>query len=112
MFLIIGAGLSGVATAYHLPMTIPSRPQLSYQKLARYAQSQWDETVHLVLLSIMIIRILKPSSGHLMMTQGYVEKAIQEYGVEAATDLFTFKVDQIYVMKTVPRNKSWTVMRF
>ncbi|TAQ85627.1 hypothetical protein B7494_g6052 [Chlorociboria aeruginascens] len=80
--LIIGAGLSGVSTAYHLlndNANPPSVVLLEAREICSGATAR--------------------NGGHAMMVHGYIEPMIQRHGVEVAKELALFESDVVYAMK-------------
>ncbi|TVY20161.1 Gamma-glutamylputrescine oxidoreductase [Lachnellula arida] len=82
--LIIGAGLSGVSTAYHLLDDNPSPPSIILLEAREVCSGATGR-----------------NGGHLFAPHLYVDKVVREYGVDAARELMLFCKSQIFAMKSV-----------
>ncbi|CZR59116.1 related to oxidoreductase [Phialocephala subalpina] len=82
--LIIGAGLSGVATAYHLLDDNPSPPSIVILETRQVCPGATGR-----------------NGGHLMRVHAHIEKVTKEAGPEAAKELSQFQASQVHAMKRV-----------
>ncbi|KAH6684139.1 FAD dependent oxidoreductase [Halenospora varia] len=86
--LIIGAGLSGVSTAYHLLNDNPSPPSIVLLEAREVCSGATGR-----------------NGGHLMMVHSYIEKVKRLYGVDTARELAKFQASQVYAMKAVAQKE-------
>jgi hypothetical protein len=97
--LIIGAGLSGVSTAYHLldgNRTPPSVVILEAREVCSGATGRNGKLVHFYIISV-----LNDIGGHLMMVWSWIDEISKEFGLEAAKEVALFQRNQFYTMKAV-----------
>jgi glycine/D-amino acid oxidase-like deaminating enzyme len=98
--LIVGAGLSGVSTAYHLLDHNPSPPSivlLEAREVCSGATGRNGERSR----SILYGYVLMETGGHLMMIWSWIDEISKEFGLEAAKEVALFQRDQVYAMKAV-----------
>ncbi|KAH9215672.1 FAD dependent oxidoreductase [Leptodontidium sp. 2 PMI_412] len=87
--LIVGAGLSGVSTAYHLLDDNPSPPSVVLLEAREICSGATGR-----------------NGGHVARSWGAVGKFSKEYGIDMARELSSFVIDQSYAMKaTVDKEK-------
>ncbi|PMD43301.1 FAD dependent oxidoreductase [Hyaloscypha variabilis F] len=82
--LIVGAGLSGVSTAYHLLDDNPSPPSIVLLEAREVCSGATGR-----------------NGGHLMMIWSWIDEISKEFGLEAAKEVALFQRDQVYAMKAV-----------
>ncbi|TVY78531.1 Gamma-glutamylputrescine oxidoreductase [Lachnellula suecica] len=87
--LIIGAGLSGVSTAYHLLSDNPSPPSIVLLEAREICSGATGR-----------------NGGHLLSPHSYVDPVVREHGVDAARELALFQRDQIYAMKGIAEKEN------
>jgi len=81
---IIGAGLAGVATAYHLVDENPSPPSIVLLEAREVCSGATGR-----------------NGGHCSMGYPSIDSTSQKYGAEATKELFLFMAAQVYAMKHV-----------
>lgn len=82
--LIIGAGLSGVSTAYHLFDDNPSPPSIVLLEAREICSGATGR-----------------NGGHLFAPHSYVDRLVRENGIDAAREAMQFQKQQMYAMKSV-----------
>lgn len=82
--LIIGAGLSGVSTAYHLLNDNPSPPSIVLLEAREICSGATGR-----------------NGGHLLAPHSYIDPVLREHGIDAARELTLFQRNQVFTMKSV-----------
>lgn len=82
--LIVGAGISGVSTAYHLLNDNPSPPSVVLLEAREVCSGATGR-----------------NGGHLMATQISLDKIIRDHDVDTAREISNFKRDQVFALKSV-----------
>ncbi|KAE8446154.1 hypothetical protein EG329_012527 [Mollisiaceae sp. DMI_Dod_QoI] len=82
--LIIGAGLSGVSTAYHLLDDNPSPPSIVLLEAREVCSGATGR-----------------NGGHLMRVHANIDQVTKDAGPEAAKEISQFQASQVYAMKRV-----------
>jgi cation diffusion facilitator CzcD-associated flavoprotein CzcO len=98
--LIVGAGISGVSTAYHLLNNNPSPPSIVLLEAREVCSGATGRNGDFS-LSLFKYNLLKIPGGHLMMVWSYIDRIRKEYGEDAAKELALFQAKQVYAMKEV-----------
>ena len=97
---IIGAGLSGVSTAYWLLDDNPNPPSIVLLEARQICSGATGRNGS---LSISLLRDVsladRNTGGHLMMVYPYIEEVTKEHGADAARELLLFQKAQVSAMK-------------
>ncbi|KAG0648210.1 hypothetical protein D0Z07_5294 [Hyphodiscus hymeniophilus] len=83
--LIVGAGISGVSTAYHILDDNPSPPSVVLLEAREICSGATGRN----------------GCGHLMMGWQFLNGMLKNYGADAAKELTLFKANQVFAMKEV-----------
>jgi len=99
--IIIGAGFSGVSTAYHLLDENPFPPSIVILEAREICSGATGRNGKAKPIPVSKTDLLNHTGGHLMMCWPHIDPVTKLAGPEAAKELSLFQAEQVYAIKGV-----------